>query len=309
MCCLLNDGSLYPGQGQAQALACDQFTTWTARGRHTSSPRTLDSCSLELAPPAPSCSVTMIVQHTDGGLVVALDLAAARHITWHMATLQHCTVALKGEATFLYPRCSHHRQCQRCCRQRRCRRRDRRQLLSARAAGPWRRARGRGLPRAAPAAGTSRARGGRSTPRPRPTPGPPGTPPRAPAPHPPPPPCPGVSILNLVTRTGVAWVNLSQDGTAYTMETPDSLRRRRRRRHRRGAAAVGCVLPFWRCARRHLRRPRRQPVQAFPSSVFRDKTRCDIGKSQPKWTAKDGNAAWHTAAPSPGCARRVPPKP
>jgi hypothetical protein len=35
------------------------------------------------------------------------------------------------------------------------------------------------------------------------------------------------------------------------------------------------------------------PVQAFPFSMFRDKNRCDIGKSQSKWTAKGGNA-WRT---------------
>jgi hypothetical protein len=35
------------------------------------------------------------------------------------------------------------------------------------------------------------------------------------------------------------------------------------------------------------------PVQAFPSSIFRDKNRCDIGKAQSTWTAKDGNA-WRT---------------
>jgi hypothetical protein len=27
------------------------------------------------------------------------------------------------------------------------------------------------------------------------------------------------------------------------------------------------------------------PVQAFPSSIFRDKNRCGTGKSQSKWTA------------------------
>jgi hypothetical protein len=41
---------------------------------------------------------------------------------------------------------------------------------------------------------------------------------------------------------------------------------------------------------RHLTTP---PVRAFPSSIFRDKNRCDVGKSQPQWTAKDGNA-WRT---------------
>jgi hypothetical protein len=41
--------------------------------------------------------------------------------------------------------------------------------------------------------------------------------------------------------------------------------------------------------------PTSRPVQAFPSSIFRDKNRRDIGKSQSKWTANDGNA-WRTAS-------------
>jgi hypothetical protein len=39
-----------------------------------------------------------------------------------------------------------------------------------------------------------------------------------------------------------------------------------------------------------------QPVQAFPSSIFHGKNRCDIGKSQSKWTAKDVDA-WRTRSP------------
>jgi hypothetical protein len=38
----------------------------------------------------------------------------------------------------------------------------------------------------------------------------------------------------------------------------------------------------------------RFPVQAFPPSISRGKNRCDIGKSQSKWIAKVGNAAWRT---------------
>jgi hypothetical protein len=37
------------------------------------------------------------------------------------------------------------------------------------------------------------------------------------------------------------------------------------------------------------------PVQAFPSSIFSDKKRCDIGKSQSKDTAKVGHA-WRSTA-------------
>eukprot|EP01047_Picozoa_sp_COSAG01_P006221 COSAG01_NODE_225_length_21277_cov_71.340023_4_plen_98_part_00 len=36
------------------------------------------------------------------------------------------------------------------------------------------------------------------------------------------------------------------------------------------------------------------PAQASPPSIFRDKNRCDIGKSQSKWTAEVGNT-WRTA--------------
>jgi hypothetical protein len=45
-----------------------------------------------------------------------------------------------------------------------------------------------------------------------------------------------------------------------------------------------------RAAVRHLPGP-------FPSSIFRDKNRCGIGKSQSKRTAKDGNACG-TSAPA-----------
>jgi hypothetical protein len=58
------------------------------------------------------------------------------------------------------------------------------------------------------------------------------------------------------------------------------------------------------CARRCDARGWPSPAQAFPSSIFRDKNRCDIGKSQPNWTAKDGNA-WRT----PPLARRSPAPP
>jgi hypothetical protein len=40
-----------------------------------------------------------------------------------------------------------------------------------------------------------------------------------------------------------------------------------------------------------------------PQYIFRDKNRCDIGKSQPKSTAKDGNA-WRT--PPPHAVQQVP---
>jgi hypothetical protein len=45
------------------------------------------------------------------------------------------------------------------------------------------------------------------------------------------------------------------------------------------------------------------PARAFPSSIFRDKNRCDVGKSQSKRIAKDGNA-WHTARATRRCRPR-----
>jgi hypothetical protein len=43
--------------------------------------------------------------------------------------------------------------------------------------------------------------------------------------------------------------------------------------------------------------PRHLPGRFHPRYLFRDKNRCDTGKTQSKWTAKDGNA-WRTNANS-----------
>jgi hypothetical protein len=77
---------------------------------------------------------------------------------------------------------------------------------------------------------------------------------------------------------------------------------------RRGVAAAHGPKTGWRAwrGRRHPPRPSAQaPGQAFPSSIFRDKNRCDIGKSQPKWTAKDGKA-WHTSPPPASAPAAAP---
>jgi hypothetical protein len=77
---------------------------------------------------------------------------------------------------------------------------------------------------------------------------------------------------------------------------------------RRGVAAAHGPKTGWRAwrGRRHPPHPSAQaPGQAFPSSIFRDKNRCDIGKSQPKWTAKDGKA-WHTSPPPASAPAAAP---
>jgi hypothetical protein len=57
------------------------------------------------------------------------------------------------------------------------------------------------------------------------------------------------------------------------------------------------ISPAPASSRKNGSRPAAAPVRAFPFSIFRDKNRCTIGISQPKWTAKNGNACSTLAPP------------
>jgi hypothetical protein len=82
---------------------------------------------------------------------------------------------------------------------------------------------------------------------------------------------------------------------------PPPRRRRRRHRPRRRHSRCGGVERLLH-QRQWLGLLARPLSRRFPSSIFQsDKNRCGMGKSQPKWTAKDGNA-WRPPARGP-CTR------
>jgi hypothetical protein len=120
----------------------------------------------------------------------------------------------------------------------------------------------------------------------------------------------GSEVASWTSRAAVNWCDVgksqsewsAKDGTAWHARTPRSAQEPSEPTPQRRSASVRSAER----ARLRSSAPTNAstPAQAFSILNFRDKNRCGMGKSQPKWTAKDGNA-WRTVVAGVEVARHT----